>query len=93
MANNIASDPAYQALKEDLSNLTPERIEAFKKMMDEKIEQETVTYLTPKEFAERSGFAANTIRKWLREGVIKGKQVGKRSWRIPVGEIEKMKVE
>lgn len=95
MPNSIASDPAYQALKEDLKNLSPDRMEAFNAMMDDKVteEKETAGFVTPKEFAERTGFAAGTVRRWLKEGVIKGKQVGKRSWRIPVEELQKtMKV-
>ena len=93
MQKNIVDDPNYKALKENLNNLSPERLEAFNAMIEEKAAKETPNFVTPKEFAERTGFAAGTIRRWLKEGVVKGKQVGKCSWRIPLSELEKMKVE
>lgn len=95
MLKNIADDPNYKALKENLNNLSGERVEAFSAMMDEQVntEKETAGFVTAKEFAERTGFAAGTVRRWLKQGVIRGKQVGKCSWRIPVEELQKtMKV-
>lgn len=95
MMDEIHKDPAFRALVEDLKTLSQDRQEAFTVMMDEKVteERETAGFVTPKEFAEKTGFAAGTVRRWLKEGVIRGKQVGKKSWRIPVEELQKtMKV-
>lgn len=93
--DDIRNEPAFKALVEDLKALSPDRMEAFNTMMDDKVtgEIESVGFVTPKEFAEKTGFAAGTVRRWLKQGVIRGKQVGKCSWRIPVEELQKtMKV-
>ncbi len=45
-------------------------------------------YLTPDEAAAKYRIAAVTIRKWLRQGKIKGYKVGGTLWRIPEKELE-----
>jgi len=46
------------------------------------------TYLTPEEAAEKYKVAAVTIRKWLRQGKLKGYKVGGTIWRIEEGELD-----
>ena len=46
-------------------------------------------YISVSEAAEMSGFAAYTIREWLKSGRIDGaKKIGK-LWRIPISWMEK----
>ncbi len=45
-------------------------------------------YLTPEEAAEKYKLAAVTIRKWLRQGKLKGYKVGGTLWRIEEAELE-----
>lgn len=46
------------------------------------------TYLTPDEVAAEYNIAAVTIRKWLRQGKLKGYKVGGTLWKIPKTELE-----
>jgi excisionase family DNA binding protein len=46
------------------------------------------TYLTPEEAAKKFNVAAVTIRKWLRQGKLKGYKVGGTIWRIEQSELE-----
>ncbi len=45
--------------------------------------------LTPEEVAERLRLSVITVKKWLREGKLKGVKVGK-LWRVPEEEVEKV---
>jgi len=44
-------------------------------------------FLTPEDVAEILNVEASTIRKWLREGILKGVKFGG-LWRIPEDELE-----
>lgn len=45
--------------------------------------------LTAKEVAERLGVSQGTVKRWYREGKLKGVQLGYRTLRFRVAEIEK----
>lgn len=93
---DIRNEPAFKALVEDLKSLPQERREALNEMIQEQAKQEKpdTGFISPQEFADRTGFASGTIRKWLRQGIIKGKKMGPRVWLIPKEELEKaLKVE
>jgi len=87
---DIRQDPEYQALKRDLQNISPDRQEAFQVMLEEETRKEaTPELISPQEFADKTGVHPATVRKWIREGTIKGKKIGSRKWFIPVTELEK----
>ncbi len=44
--------------------------------------------ISPEEFAEATGVPSSTVRKWLRDGILRGTRVGK-LWLIPVTELER----
>ncbi len=91
MHDDIRQDPEYQALKRELQNLSRGRKEAFQTMMKEEATNEaTPEFISPQEFAERTGFTSNTVRRWIREGIIKGKKIGPRKWFIPRAELERI---
>lgn len=46
-------------------------------------------YLLPEEFAREASVHPETVRRWLREGIINGKKFG-RKWRIPKSELDKV---
>ena len=89
--DDIRNNPTFRALVDDLKKLSPDRQEAFNTMMDEQVNQEKpdTGFITPQEFAAKTGFASGTIRKWLRNGVLRGKKIGPRVWWIPKEELEK----
>ena len=43
---------------------------------------------SPDEFAELLGVPPTTVRRWLREGRIRGRKIGRR-WFVPHSELEK----
>lgn len=93
---DIRNEPAFRALVEDLKSLPQEKREALNEMIQEQAKQEKpdTGFISPQEFADKTGFASGTIRKWLRQGIIKGKKMGPRVWLIPKEELEKaLKVE
>ncbi len=93
---DIRNEPAFKALVEDLKSLPQKRKEAIADMIQEQAKQEKpdTGFISPQEFADKTGFASGTIRKWLRQGIIKGKKMGPRVWLIPKEELEKaLKVE
>lgn len=47
------------------------------------------TAYAPEEFAVKIGRPAGTVRRWLREGTLVGKQIN-RSWMIPHSELERI---
>ena len=47
-------------------------------------------YLTVSQVAEKLQVHENTVLRWLREGVLKGRRYG-RLWRIPTSELDKVK--
>ncbi len=94
--DDIHNNPTFRALVDDLKKLPQDRQEAFSNMVQEQAKQEkdASDFISPKEFADRTGFAGGTVRRWLRQGIIKGKKVGPRVWLIPKEELEKaLKVE
>lgn len=48
-----------------------------------------VEFYTIDEFAQEARISTKTVRRWLKEGKIKGKQFG-RIWRIPPSELQKI---
>ena len=89
--DDINKNPTFRALVDDLKGLQPDRQEAFTSMIEEQAKQEKpdTGFISPQEFATKTGFASGTVRKWLRQGVIKGKKLGPRVWMIPKEELEK----
>ena len=47
-------------------------------------------FLTTQAFAEKAGISKSTVSKWLRDGKIKGKKVGKK-WMIPSDQLTNTK--
>lgn len=91
MYDDIRQDPEYQALRRELQNLSPERREAFQTMMKEESKKEAMPeFISPQEFAEKTGVTSNTVRRWIREGIVKGKKIGPRKWFIPREELGRM---
>jgi len=46
--------------------------------------------ISVKEFHQITGVSGSTIRKWLKDGDLKGIKYGKRKWLIPMGELQKI---
>jgi len=44
--------------------------------------------LSPEEVAERLSVTPNTVRAWLREGMLKGAKLGNKIWRISEEELQ-----
>jgi len=55
--------------------------------MSEEFERKTISV---RELHTITGIAGSTIRKWLKDGDIKGIKAGKRRWLIPVSELQRM---
>ncbi len=52
-------------------------------------DKERDVLITPEEAAQQLAVAANTVRSWLREGVLPGIKIGKgRVWRIRQRELD-----
>jgi excisionase family DNA binding protein len=45
-------------------------------------------YYSPEEVAEEYNVSGVVVRKWLREGKLKGMKLGGKIWRIPEAELE-----
>lgn len=86
MAENIKDEFEYKRLKQLLNELPQERGEAFADMMTEAKGKKV---LTVPELSEILGTPETTIRRWLREGKLRGTQIG-RKWLIPISEAEKI---
>lgn len=50
-------------------------------------------WYTPKEFAAKQHVGAETVRRWLRSGNLKGATSIRRQWRIPLDAIEPVELE
>lgn len=48
-----------------------------------------VEFYTVDEFAKEARISTKTVRRWLKDGKIEGKQFG-RIWRIPPSELQKI---
>lgn len=46
-------------------------------------------YYSPEEVAEKYNVSGVVVRKWLREGKLKGFKLGGKIWRIPEVELER----
>lgn len=92
MQDDLINDPDFIELKRAIQGMDPLRQEAFKEMMEQKTKQEQpkAEMITTIEFASRIGVTPAAVRKWLKEGVIKGKKIGPRRWFIPTSEMEKV---
>ena len=45
-------------------------------------------YYSPEEIAEKYNVSGVVVRKWLREGKLKGIKLGGRIWRVPEADLE-----
>lgn len=88
---DIKDDFNFKRLVRELEKLPPGRLERFLKEMELKVGQELQARAaySPKEFAMLTGVAEVTVRRWLRDGTLKGTKIG-RKWLIPHAEIEKI---
>ncbi len=53
----------------------------------------THRYYTTKEVAELLRLSPITLSRWMREGKVKGIHFGRRRWRIPESEVERLILE
>jgi len=91
MKDDLINDPDFIELKRSLQGMDPERQEAFRNMMEEKVKEEIKPEMvTPQDFAARLGVSSNTVRRWIRDGVIKGRKIGPRKWFIHISEADKI---
>lgn len=59
--------------------------------MTERTEDRRKRPLSAGEFASRLGVSPKTVRKWLRDGEVRGKRVGdKGHWLVPESEAERL---
>ena len=79
----LDDEPIFQKLKEALSKIPNNRSEKF--MAD----MEKGTFLTTEAFAKEMSMSTHTIRRWIKEGKIKAKKIG-RVWLIYRGELERL---
>lgn len=86
MGKNIKNEFEYKRLKQLLNELPIDRQEVFASMMIDKTDKKI---LSVPEFSEIIGTPETTIRRWLREGKLKGTRIG-RKWLIPITEAEKI---
>jgi len=56
-------------------------------MMKEKKKEQDIEVYTPEEIAEKLRVDPATVRRWLREGQVRGLKLG-RQWRIEKAEYE-----
>jgi excisionase family DNA binding protein len=56
------------------------------------VDQVAHRYLTVARFADATDLSRDTVRRWIREGRIKGKAIGGRraGYRIPYDELERV---
>lgn len=85
MNSDIHKDFNFRRLCSLLRGLPQERQEVFLKELD-KADREA---FKSEEVAEMLGISAFTVRKWLRDGRIKGRKIG-RTWFVPKAEIERL---
>lgn len=91
MQDELSNDPDFIELREAIKKMSPDRQEAFQTMMEDKAKEEIKPEMvTPQDFAARVGVSTNTVRRWIRDGVIKGKKIGPRRWFIHASEAEKV---
>lgn len=55
--------------------------------MTEDCERKTVSV---QEFHKITGVSGSTVRKWLKDGDLKGIKAGKRKWLIPIHELQRL---
>jgi len=82
----ISEEFDYIRLKQLIAELPGNSLEKLKTMMDEAKPKEVYGV---KEFAERIDVPESTVRRWLKNGEIKGVKRGK-LWLIPSSELEKI---
>lgn len=91
MKDDLINDPDFIELKRSLQGMDPERQEAFRNMMGEKVKEEIKPEMvTPEQFAARVGVSTPSVRRWLRDGLIKGRKIGPRRWFIHISEADKV---
>lgn len=88
---DIKKDLDFKRLVKLLDKLPPDRQRKFLKEMQLKAQKELGhrEAYSPKEYALLTGVAEITVRRWLREGTLRGTKIGRR-WLIPYAEIERI---
>jgi len=92
MSEDIKKTFAFKRLMEILEKLPEDRQEAFFEFLEREVKKEQFRvkrFYSPKEFADELGIPVERVRRWLREGILKGKKIS-RSWLIPHSELEKI---
>jgi hypothetical protein len=91
MNDDLVNDPDFIELRAALKKMSPDRQEAFQDMMQEKVKEEIKPEMvTPDQFAARVGVSTQSVRRWLRNGLIKGRKIGPRKWFIHISEADKI---
>jgi excisionase family DNA binding protein len=82
----LRHDPDFQQLRSLVRQLPDMRKEALMKHLEEK----EPLFMSVQEFSQTTGIPVQKVRRWLREGLLKGKKVS-RTWLIPREEIDRLK--
>jgi excisionase family DNA binding protein len=82
----LKSDPDFQRLRSLVGQLPEIRKEALMKYLEEK----EPLFMSVGEFSQTTGIPVQKVRRWLREGLLKGKKVS-RTWLIPRAEVDRLK--
>lgn len=81
----MGQEDTFRRITELVDRLSPEGKEALEHYLGGK---EKALY-SPEQFAAVTGIPVARIRRWLREGHIKGKKIS-RSWLIPHSEVDRV---
>lgn len=96
---DFKNDPFFKLLCELFNDLPKEGKEAFfqiiqatpeKELKFSKIPSRVKETYSPNEFAQRTGVTVGTVRRWLRNGELRGTKIS-RTWLIPHAELERIR--
>jgi excisionase family DNA binding protein len=96
---DFKNDPFFKLLCELFNDLPKDGQKAFfqtikatpkKEEEFSKIPSRVKDAYSPKEFAERMGVTVGTVRRWLRNGELRGTKIS-RTWLIPHAELDRVR--
>jgi excisionase family DNA binding protein len=90
-AKRLKANFTFRRLVAELEKLSPDRKEALMKHLDKADKGSSIepAMVRPDEVAKILGVPSSTIRRWLREGKIRGVQIS-RTWLIPKEEVNRI---